>query len=80
MTKRKFYRTRFVYEVLSEEPLGEITLGSLEEMCDSGSCVGRWGGSTEKKLNGRQAADALYDFGSEPGFFMLDDKSNDTEG
>ena len=80
MTKRKFYKTRFTYEVLSEEPLGEVTLESLAEMCDSGSCVGRWWDSKEKKLDGKEAADALCDFGGEPGFFMLDDDGNDTEG
>lgn len=73
MTKRKFHETIIEVRVLSEEP---FVLGSLEDMAFAirdGDCVGSVEEKGRRELDGKQAADALYDVGSEPGFFMLDD-------
>jgi hypothetical protein len=76
MHSRKFYRTTFIYEVLSEdEPVDNcLDLGTLREVTHYGDCVGRFGETRVNELTGKEAADALYEFGSEPGFFLLDDE------
>ena len=76
MQSRKFYRTTFIYEVLSEdEPVDNcLDLRALQELTYYGDCVGRFGETRVNELTGKEAADVLYDFGSEPGFFLLDDE------
>ena len=71
MTKPRFYKTAFTYEVLSEGPLGDVELVDIAEMCDSGPCVGRFGPIKARAMSPIQMADALAQFGSEPGFFGL---------
>lgn len=69
---RKYYRTTFAIAVLSEEPiLGDLS-DALQE-ADTGSYVAYGEKNNQETLTGKQAADALYDAGSEPGFFMLND-------
>jgi hypothetical protein len=80
MTKRKFHKTTFVLTVLSEEPLsGDEDLLELHNMTDTGDCVGDLKCDKTEEMDGKQAADALYEARSEPSFFMLDDKGNDDE-
>jgi hypothetical protein len=80
MTKRKFYRTIFQVEVLSEEPYPQdADLSDIEQDTSTGPCVGEITCTGTEELNGKQAADALYAVRSEPGFFHLDDEGNDTE-
>lgn len=75
---RKFYKTTFVYEVLSDAPLGgDYELTELDAMTDSGDCVGRFGETVQVELTPKQMADALHAFGSEPGFFCLGDDGED---
>jgi hypothetical protein len=73
--ERTYYKTTYTFEVLSEEPMPDgISLSRLEEETYSGHCVGRFGDFKEEVLTGKQAADALYEFGSQPEFFCLDDE------
>lgn len=76
-----FYKTTFTYTVLSDSPLeGDMSLASIAEACDTGDCVGKFDGDWNvETLTGQQAADALYEAGSEPGFFQLDDDGNPLE-
>jgi hypothetical protein len=72
--KRKFYRTRFSIDVLSEEPLGEcLSLSQLDYAINEGDCVGFNLRSKQSKLTSKQMASALLEAGSEPSFFHLND-------
>ena len=77
---QKFYKTIFTFEVLSEKRLpGDLDLVDINQMTYDGNCVGRFGETRVIRLSGKEAADALYEFGSEPGFFQLDDDGNEEE-
>lgn len=79
---RKFYSTTFTHVVLSEFPLvvANPSLAELAEACDAGPCVLKSSYATMTSLTPKKAADALIAAGSEPGFFMLDEEGNDTNG
>jgi hypothetical protein len=77
LSERTFYKTKSTYEVLSEKPLGDVSLKELDELCDSGPCSGRFFRRQERNLNGRQAARALEAQGSNPSFFNLTEKGED---
>lgn len=80
MNNRKFFKTRIVIEVLSEE---EIPPGmSVEQI----AYEARYGGysmrNVEEKsteLNGKEMAVALMEQGSDPEFFGLTRDGEDTE-
>jgi hypothetical protein len=83
MTNRKFFKTTFTVDVLSEEPIPDWM--TLQQVLDEADCGGYVAGVStseadtrvEKGLNGKEAADALHGLGSQPGFFQLDDEGND---
>lgn len=76
----KFYKTKVVFEVLSNEPIpGHADLEFIARESYDGRYVGRFGETTEQRLSGKAMADALYEFGSDPGFFSLDDNGNLSE-
>lgn len=80
MTKRKFHKTTFVIEILSEEPYtGSESLSSIKEAISDGPDSGSITCTEHKVLNGKKAADALVEQGSEPSFFSLDEKGNDVD-
>jgi len=77
-SKRTFYRTVLKVEILSETPYNETSLDQVAHDITEGEQVGKI--TTEiasEELNGKEAAAALSDAGSEPGFFMLDKNGND---
>jgi len=78
-SKRKFYRTIVTVEVLSEEPLDNMGLDALHYAITDGDCVGRTHFGDPQEVEASDAADRLYEMGSEPNFFRLDDKGNDAE-
>jgi len=78
-SKRKFYVTDLYVRVLSEEPIGERTLGNIAENMDGGDLVGHWGTKTEKVISSKQVAKIIDDLGSDPSFFSLDENGDDTE-
>lgn len=80
MTNRKFYKTVIEFTVLSEVPIPSgMSLGSIADECINGD----WsmGDSTHKQteLNGKQAASALLNQGSDPDFFGLTDEGEDND-
>ena len=71
MSDRKFHRTLFTVEVLSEEPIPEMDLKDVLHRMDVDDFVGIWNREAEMELNANQATLYLYHYGSEPGFFQL---------
>ncbi len=64
--------------MLSEEPIPpHADLQSIAVEANEGRYVGNFGAIDESLLNGAAMAEALYEAGSDPGFFMLDDEGND---
>lgn len=79
MTDRKFYKTIIPLEILSEEPIGEREIANIIEEATTGSFSMRILPNQETVLDGKQAAEALAEQASDPGFFQLDDAGNDIE-
>ena len=79
MNKRTFYKTIIEFEILSEEPIGEVDLEQIHYETIEGRWSGRFLETSEKKLNGKQAARALIKQGSDPEFFGLDEDGNNVE-
>lgn len=80
MTDRKFYKTVIKFEVLSEEPIPPgMEMENIIHECKEGDWSMRPLGEKETILNGKQAARALVNQGSDPSFFQLTDKGEDTE-
>lgn len=84
MTKRKFYKSRVVVEMLSEEPLRNNSFESLLEVhheITEGHCSGQWHFVVlNEVLDGADAAKALTMQFSDPEFFRLTCDGDDTEG
>lgn len=78
-SKRKFYRTLITLEVLSQEPLPSMSLADLAYATTEGDCSGQFKQTTERELDGPQAAAALIAQGSDPGFFGLTEDGQDDE-
>lgn len=78
MTDRKFYQTEIKVVVLSEAPIPDtLSLEEIAQEAMDGDYSFRWVRKPEKKLNGKQAARALVQQGSDPGFFGLDKHGNE---
>lgn len=78
MSKDKFYKTTVTFTILSEDPIGDIGLGDLanvEYACTDGDYVGNVDTKSET-IDAAMAANLLNKYGSDPGFFMLDDDGN----
>lgn len=81
---RKFRKHKVVLEILSDDetfnPEG-MSLSQMAQSIEDGPCVGRTylEGTGVMDLTPKQMADALYEFGSEPGFFQLDRNGNETD-
>jgi len=76
---RKFYRTVFTVTVLSEEPIGDVSLETLGEMIDSGPCSGNFERQASVPVDAPTMATMLQQQGSDPSFFQLDDAGNDLD-
>lgn len=80
MTKRKFYKTLVTLEVLSEEPIPEgMEVPDIMAEATDGAYSAQVLPTAQKILNGKQAAKALMDQGSDPGFFQLTEDGKDVE-
>ena len=73
-----FFKTTITVTVLSENPLGLVCndLGELHYRITNGDCVGTIKDASHEQITGKQCADTLYELGSEPDFFRLDDEGN----
>ena len=78
LSKRKFYRTRFTVTVLSEEPLRSLELEEVAHAIREGDCSGQVTQGLSYELNGKQMAAALMRQASDPGFFRLTHKGEDS--
>lgn len=77
---RKFYKTIFQFEVLSEEPIEDpVTLEQIHSETQEGRWSGRFLETAQKVLTGKQAAKALIAQGSDPEFLRLTEDGKDTE-
>ncbi len=74
MMKKNFFETTFTIKVLSEKPIEGIDLQDLDYEVNEGHSVLRSRREKIKSLTGKQMANALYDAGSDPSFFQLDDE------
>jgi hypothetical protein len=80
MSKRKFYKTTITLVVLSEEPIpDEMNIPSIAFEATDGSFSMADGARIQVELNGKEAAVALSEQGSDPGFFRLNDDGVDQE-
>jgi len=79
MTERKFYKTIIPLEILSEEPIGEREIANVIEEATNGSFSMRVLPNQETVLNGKEAAEALQEQASDPGFFNLTEAGEDAE-
>lgn len=79
MTSRKFYKTRYVIEVLSEEPIPEVMdISQVIAEATDGNFSLDVTHITKTELDGKQAARALWKQGSATEFFQLDKDGRDT--
>lgn len=80
MTARKFYKTVIKFEVLSEEPIPDnVDYSQILFECKEGDYSMRELGEKQTVLNGKQAARALINQGSDPEFFQLNKDGEDIE-
>jgi hypothetical protein len=78
-SRRKFYHTLAKIELLHEEPYPEgITPEELVRSMREGDDVGRFEILGTQEIKGQAMAELLSEFGSEPGFFQLDEHGRDT--
>jgi hypothetical protein len=78
---RKFYKTTFKFTILTEdEPVGDVSPTQADYLCTEGPGVGEFEKEKEEELTPKQAADALTQMRSEPGFFQLDENGEEIDG
>ena len=66
----KMYKTTYIIEVLSEEPLGEVNLQDLHYEITDGHCSGVFASTTQIEITEFQMAKELIMQGSDPEFFL----------
>jgi len=79
MTERKFYKTTYVFEVLSEEPIEDADLKDVLDECTAGCLSGDVKSQECVEVDGKTVAALLNDQRSDPGFFNIDDEGNDAD-
>lgn len=78
MSTRKFYKTVFQIEVLSEEPINDcVSLEQLSREIECGDFSGQIERINSEELSGEGMANLLLKQGSDTEFFMLDENGND---
>lgn len=78
-SKRKFYRTTIVIEVLSEEPYTPDSVQQIDYDIIEGDCSGQMFAGKSFEVDGPTMAANLKAQGSDPEFFQLDDEGNDLD-
>jgi hypothetical protein len=80
-SKRKFYKTEITLTVLSEDPIRDVNLDSLEVIVDE--CInGEYSGdvkSVTEAVDAKRMAELLREQASEPEFFQINDDGEDLE-
>jgi hypothetical protein len=72
MTKRIFYKTKIVVEVLSETPYNPESLSEIDYDITEGGNTGVWNVVETMELNGAAVARELIMQGSDPEYFRVD--------
>lgn len=81
MTGRKFYRARYVVDVLSESPIPEaVSLQTIDHQITEGEWSGVFSCVLNREISGRAAAIGLQKQGSDPSFFRLSPGGSDLDG
>ena len=70
---RKFFVTEITIQILSEDEPWDGNTGDLEYDLTDGAYVGKILKRESTEVNGQEMASSLYDFGSQPEFFSLND-------
>ena len=71
----KYYINTFTIKILSEDkPLYDLNLEDMNYEVTEGHHVLHSMDCKAKNVSGKKMADLLYDCGSDPGFFQLNDK------
>jgi hypothetical protein len=78
-SERKFYRAIVQYEILSEEPIGAMSLSDIEYETTDGHMSGHFLETKHEELDSVQMAAALQNQGSDPEFFQLDESGQDLD-
>jgi hypothetical protein len=79
-SKRSFYKTTYVVEVLSEEPIpDQLTLGQVIAEAEEGGYSSQVTSTTTAVLDGPAAAQELLAQRSEPAFFRLTGDGDDLD-
>lgn len=77
----KFFKAVMLVEVLSEgAPVSELDMADIVREIQVGDCVGKTTCQAVKQLSSGDMAQALIEFGSEPGFFSIDVFGTDVAG
>lgn len=72
--EKKYYKTKITIEVLSEEPIPSwMEASNVLTGMDTGEFVGVTSKASPTELTGKQMADELTKFGSQPEFFSLNE-------
>ena len=79
---KKIYRTIFRYEVLTDEPIEQLSLSDILYMCTEGHASGAFldDEKTNEELTGKDAVKVIREQGTDPEFFMLDADGKDIDG
>lgn len=73
----KYYETTITVKVLSQEaPVETMSLEDIAHEIVNGDLVGSFGDTVVIELSPKEAAEMLYQYGSQPEFFNLDDEGN----
>lgn len=79
-TPRKFFKTTYTVEVLSEDtPASGIELRQLDYNITDGDCVGTCKDDGGVALTEKEMAAALYEAGSTPDFFQIENGENNPD-
>lgn len=77
ISERKFYKKTMKVEFLSEEPFPNMSLEGMVCEATTGEFSMNITQDTEMELDGKQAARALLNHGSDPSFFQLTAKGEE---
>ena len=76
----RFYETVYTIRVLSEEPIPEgMELEDVLDEADTGDYVAQVREDGNSTIDGPTCAKLLYEFGSDPSFFNLNDDGTPAE-
>ena len=70
---KRFYKTTVTVEILSEEPIGDPSLSTINYQIMEGDWSGRYNVTNVQELDEQEVRIALEKQGSDPDFFILGD-------